>query len=145
MASVLLVGCYTLQPTGGVVPATGTEVAFDISDAGRIALGGSMGPEIAQIEGRLVSKDGDYDVAVTAVRLLRGGEQVWKGERVRIKPEFVTTVYEKKFSKGRSIALGAIGLGAAAAIASQGILGGGQQDPGKSPGDTAQSSRRRKP
>jgi hypothetical protein len=146
MASVLLVGCYTLQPTRGVVPANGTEVAFDISDAGRVALGGSMGPEISQIEGRLVSKDGgEYDVAVTAVRLLRGGEQVWRGERVHIKQEHVTTIYEKRFSKGRTIALSAAGIGAVAIMASQGILGGGQAEPGKTPGDTSQSSRGRKP
>jgi len=146
MASVLLVGCYTLQPTGGVVPVNGTEVAFDITDAGRVALGGSMGPEISQIEGRLVSKDnGEYDVAVTAVRLLRGGEQVWRGERVHIKQEHVSMIYEKRFSKGRTIALSAAGIGAVAIMASQGIIGGGQAEPGKAPGDTSHTSRGRKP
>jgi len=52
----LLAGCYTLQPAGGVVPSVGTQVAFDVNDVGRLALGGSMGPEIGQIEGRVVQK-----------------------------------------------------------------------------------------
>jgi hypothetical protein len=123
----------------------GSEVALDINDAGRVALGGSMGPEIAQIEGRLVSKDsGEYVVAVSAVHILRGGaDQVWRGEKVKIKPEFVSLAYEKKFSRGRSVALGAIGVGAAALLGSQAIIGSGTTDPGRTPGDTSQSTRRK--
>ena len=86
LAAVLLAGCYTLEPVQGPTPAVGTEIAFDINDAGRLALGGSIGPEIAQIEGRLVEKgSADYLVAVTSVHMLRGGEQVWSKEPVRIK------------------------------------------------------------
>lgn len=118
-----LAGCYTLQPAGGIAPQVGAEAAFDVNDAGRVALGGSMGPEIAQIEGRLVSRDsGEYLVAVNAVRLLRGGEQVWRGENVRIKQEHVSTMYLRKFSRGRTIALGALGVGAVVVLGSQGIL-----------------------
>ena len=46
-----LVGCYSLQPTRGATPTVGETVAFDVNDSGRAALGGSMGPEIGQIEG----------------------------------------------------------------------------------------------
>jgi hypothetical protein len=46
VAVASLVGCYTLQPTGGPVPEVGSRVAFDVNDAGRAALGGTMGPEI---------------------------------------------------------------------------------------------------
>ena len=36
-----------------------------------------MGPEIGQIEGRLLEKDtGQFLVAVSSVRMLRGGEQI---------------------------------------------------------------------
>ena len=119
-------------------------MAFDINDAGRLALGGTMGPEIAQVEGRLVERGtADYLVKVTAVHLLRGGEQTWSGESIRIKSEYVTSVYEKKFSAGRSVALGAVGVGIAAAIAGRSILGGGQADPGKTPPDTGHTTRRR--
>ena len=122
-------GCYTLQPARGVAPVVGTVVAFDINDAGRVALGGSMGPEIAQIEGRLLDRDtSEYVVAVSSLKLLRGGEQVWHGERARIKSEYVTSLYEKRFSVGRSIAMGAAGIGAIAIIAGQAIIGSGSTD-----------------
>jgi hypothetical protein len=144
LAAVLLAGCYSLEPVQGPTPAVGAEIAFDINDAGRVALGGSMGPEIAQIEGRLVEKgSADYLVKVTSVHLLRGGEQTWSGESVRIRSEYVSSVYEKKFSKSRSVVAGAIGVGIAAAIAGRSLLGGGMADPGKSPPDTGHTTRRR--
>src|SRR5687767_3062524 len=106
-----LVGCYTLRPTRGATPQIGEIVAFDVNDNGRAALGGSMGPEIGQIEGRLLQKDtAQYLVAVSAVRLIRGGEQTWGGEAVRIKSEYVTTSYTRHFSRGRTLALSALGV-----------------------------------
>ncbi len=145
LAAVLLAGCYELEPVNGPTPAVGKEVAFDVNDAGRLALGGSMGPEISQIEGRLIEKGSvDYLVAVSAIHLLKGGEQVWSGEPVRIKSEYVSSVYEKKFSRGKTIAVGAIGLGIVAAIATRSIIGGGFLDPTpKAPTDTGQTTRRR--
>ena len=144
LAAVLVSGCYELQPVQGPAPEVGTQIAFDVTDAGRVALGGSMGPEIAQIEGRLIEKgSADYLVAVSSVHLLRGGEQVWSGEPVRIKSEYVASVYEKKFSRGKSIALGVVGVGLAAIIATESIHGAGMADPGKGPSDTSSSTRRR--
>ena len=146
MCSVALVGCYTLQPTGGPVPQVGTVIGLDINDAGRVALGGAMGPSIGQIEGRLVQKDsGEYVVAVTAVHLLRGGDQTWRGEAVHIKYEFVSSVYERRFSKSRSALMAAAGVGAIAIIASRSLLGLGDQDPGKMTDTTAQTLRRPRP
>ena len=140
---VLSAGCYTLEPAG-ISPELGSKVAFDVNDAGRVALGGTMGPEIAQIEGRLLSKDGnggDYLIAVSVVRLLRGGEQVWRGEQVHIKPDYVSTIYLRRYSPGRTIALSAVGVAAVAAIAGASILGSGGLDPEKQPIDTAVSRR----
>ena len=123
---LLLVGCYTLEPTGGVAPDPGLGVALDINDQGRVGLGPLIGPEIQQIEGRMVSKDSaEYEVAVTTIRLLRGGEQVWRGEKVRIKSSYVSTVYERRFSKTRTVLASAAALGVVAALFGQKILGGG--------------------
>lgn len=142
-SAILLVGCYTLQPTGGVVPQTGTEIGLDINDAGRVALGGTMGPLIRQIEGRLVSKDtSEYVIAVTGVHLLDGGDQVWRGEAVHIKNEYVTSLYERRFSVGRTVALGAVGVGAIAILGTRSLTGLGSPDRGDgTPGDTAQARR----
>jgi hypothetical protein len=140
--SVLLTGCYTLQPTRGVVPPAGTSMGFDITDAGRVALGGVMGPEISQIEGRLVERDSnDYVIAVSGVHFLRGGEQTWHGEAVRIRADYVSSLYVRRFSASRSVALGAAGASAVAAIAVRSLIGSATDQGGRSPGDTAQTQR----
>lgn len=140
--SALLVGCYTLQPTGGATPEPGTMVALDINDVGRVALGGAMGPEIGQIEGRLLSVDStQFRVAVSAIHLLRGGEQTWSGEDVRINREYVSFIQERKFSAGRTVALGAVGVGGVAFFVTRSIVGGGSESPQKPPVDTAVTQR----
>jgi hypothetical protein len=144
---ILLVGCYTLQPTGGAIPEPGTVMGFDLNDAGRLALGGSMGPEIGQVEGRLIQKSpADYTVGVTSIHMLRGGDQVWHGEVVHIKPDYVSTLYTRKFSTARSVALGAVGVGAIALIASRSLVGlDNTTRPEPNPGDTAHTQRRPRP
>lgn len=139
----LAVGCYTLQPTGGVTPPPGTIIGLDINDVGRVALGGSMGPSILRVEGRLVSKDsGEYVLAVTDVHLLDGEDQVWSGEMVHVKSEYVSSTLERRLSVGRSIALGAIGVGAVAALATASLAGFGNTDrQTENTGDTSQARR----
>lgn len=141
-AAALQVGCYTLQPTGGGAPTPGTQIAFDLNDAGRVALGGTIGPSIAQLEGRLVRADaGDYLVAVSSVKYLTGGTQVWSGEPVRVRPEHVGTTYQRRLSKSRTIAAGAIGIGAVAFLVTRSIIGGGSTDLPPVPGDSGVSLR----
>ena len=132
----------------GVTPQPGTIIGLDINDAGRVALSGPMGPEIAQVEGRLISRDSaEFIVGVTALHLLRGGEQVWHGEAVHIKSEHVSSLYERRFSAVRSAALAAAGVGAVALIASRSLLGLGDTGAGdgKTPGDTGIAVRRPRP
>jgi hypothetical protein len=136
----LLAGCYTLQPAGRAAPEVGTRVAFDVTDAGRVALGGSMGPEIDQVEGRLLETNGDeYVVAVSNVKLLRGGHQVWAGETVRIKSDHVSTTYTRRFSRVRTIGFAVAGGAAVAFLVTRAITGGGDTDDTIIPGDTAQT------
>lgn len=138
-----VVGCYSLQPTRGAVPEPGAQVAFDVTDVGRVALGGSMGPEISQVEGRLVEEqNGDYVVAVSSVRLLRGsGVQVWSGERVRINKQHVGRVYERRFSKGRTVALGVAVVAGAVFVLGRDLNPLGSPDSKQPPPDTATTLR----
>jgi hypothetical protein len=139
----LLTGCYTLQPVRGT-PEPGTQLAFDVNDAGRVALGGSVGPEISQIEGRLIQRDnGEYLLGVTSVAMLRGGVQVWKGEQVRIKPEYVGNVYTRQLDKTRSALLGvALAAGTALVVTSAAnLLGSSDDTPDRTPHDTAAARR----
>ena len=133
-------GCYSLQPVTGPGPKVGDVVAFDISDLGRVHLGGSMGPEISQVEGRLLdSENGDFIVGVTSVRSIRYGLQVWSGERVRIQQQHVARTYQRRFSRGRTAALGLAAAGGFVFLfgRSLGVLFGGGEDEPTNPPDTA--------
>lgn len=141
--SVLLTGCYTLEPASGIAPEPGNRVALNINDVGRVALGGLIGPELAQIEGRLMGKENDeYHLAVSKVLFLRGGEQVWSGERIRVRSEYVGSVYERRYSTGRSVALGVASIGGLTAVIlgrdllGLGTGGDGREPPGKGPDPT---------
>jgi len=120
------------------------EIALDVNDAGRLALGGSMGPEIGQIEGRLVQRETDgYLVGVKSIHFLRGGDQTWTGEQVRLKSEYVSSVYIRKFSASRTALAAAAGAGAIVAIlAARGVIGSGSVDQPQSGGDTSATVRR---
>jgi hypothetical protein len=138
---LLTTSCYTLQPASAVVPATSTRFAFAINDNGRAALGGSMGPEIRQVEGHLQAKDGeDYMVNVTGVELLQGGYQTWAGETVRIKSSFVSAIYVKKFSPAKT----AVAVGGAALAVSMLVSKDFRSfiDPRNTDEDTAVATRR---
>lgn len=119
-------GCYTLQPVGAVVPADGQQVGYDISDVGRVALGGTMGASIGRIEGRLVRREADdLLVSVSAVSYVSGGVQTWSGEPVRLKPEFINTTYVRRLSKTRTVAAGAVAAAAIAFFVTRSLNGGG--------------------
>ena len=132
---ILVAGCYALQPVRGATPETGTNMAFDVTDAGRVELAATMGPEIDQIEGRLLNAaNGEYIVSVSGVRFLRGGHQAWTGERVGIKKEYVARTYERRFSKGRTLALSAALVGAVALAFGTDLVSFGGE--GETPPDT---------
>jgi hypothetical protein len=147
LSLTLLAGCYELQPAGGTVPQPGQAIALDINDAGRVALGGSMGPEIGQVEGRLVQNSGnEYLMAVTDVHFMRGGDQPWRGENVHIRSDYVSTVYARRLSKTKTAVMAAAGVGVVALLATRGLGGlGDASHPEPTPGDTAHTQRRRWP
>ena len=140
VAVTLLVstGCYTMQPVSEQPFPLGITVELVINDAGRAALRPMMGPEVAKVQGRLVQKDSTgYTVAVTQLGLLRDGTQVWSGERVSIKSEYVNSVAERRFSRGRTAVVTAAVLGVVAIVFTQSIKGSLFGDDGKVPSDTA--------
>jgi hypothetical protein len=141
-ALIGLAGCYTLEPAGTSAPQPGSVIALDITDAGRIALGGMIGPEISQVEGRLEGMDStEYTVGVTTVRFLRGGDQVWHGETVRIKSAYVGSRYERRFSGARSAVLGAAAAGVVALVATQSLRGFGSGGTPEGPIDSSKTQR----
>jgi hypothetical protein len=130
-------GCYTTQPIAGQSTALGSTLVLTINDAGRAALAGQMAPAVSEIEGRLVERDSSaYLLAVAQIHLYGGGDQVWSGERVRIKSEYVSAVGEKKFSKVKTGLISAAAVGVVAIVLSKGLGGFLAGDEGKLPPDT---------
>ena len=141
-ATVATTGCYTLQPVVGHPLAVGNTISLSINDAGRVALSPMMGPNITNIEGRLIEKDSAaYVLAVSQIQTFRDGTQVWSGERTRINNEFVNVANEKRFSRSKTAIVGAVAVGIIVLVASQGIIGSLTRDNDPTPPDTAVTTR----
>jgi hypothetical protein len=137
----LAAGCYSVEPLA-TTPTPGTRLAISLNDGGRVALGGAMGPEIRRVDGNLMAKqDSEYVVSVTGVNYLNGTSQAWQGETVRINTSMVAGLQERKFSKGRTIALvGAVAL-FAGSFKTFGLPWSGREEPPEPP-TGSESSRR---
>ena len=78
--------------------------------------------------------------------LLRGGEQVWRGESVNLKPEYLGSAYVKRHSPGRSIALGVVTLGGFTAfMLSTNLFGFGHETPPGGDPDSTSTARLGRP
>lgn len=143
----LLAGCYVLQPVTSAGPEPGALVGMEVNDLGRLALGGQMGPEIQQIEGRLLSKSPEqYEVSVKSVKLIRGGNQIWNGERVTVKREYISQTFERQFSKSQTIALSAVFVASVYVVVSKlGLVGFGKEGDTTAPPNSVEAFRPRRP
>lgn len=126
-------GCYTYAAVGTSPLAPSSEVTFAVTDRGRLALSETVGPGALRVAGRVVeTTDTALVLGVTWVKHIDLGVPVqWRGERVVVSREHIADLREKRFSRGRSITLGAVvaaGLAATSLIAIEGF--------GTDPGDT---------
>jgi hypothetical protein len=136
-----LAGCF--QYVG--VPATGrpagAEVAVGITDRGREVMTPLVGANVRRINGRVVSSsDTALVLAVTSVDHLRGEPDRWGGENIAVPRDFISTVGERRLSRGRTaIVLGvaAVAVAVASRIALEGFGtgGGGERPPPDGPPD----------
>lgn len=140
---LMAMGCYRLQAVvGDAVPATGTRVALYLNDAGRAALSGTVGQAIERIEGTLTEQGTEgYSISVQHLYFLQGGVQIWSGETVRVRKEQVQSFAERRLARGRTIALGAVGVGSVAFMLSRGLFGFGLGDDPTVPSDTGETLR----
>lgn len=119
IASTLLwaTGCYTYAPSAASDIVPSTVVAAEISDAGRLALAGQVGPEVARIEGEVVQRsDTSLSLMVSEVSYLNGLLNKWQGQAVSLRIEDVKLFSQRKLSRGRT-ALGLAMVGGLVALA----------------------------
>lgn len=134
LAAVMLVnvGCYTYQPLIDARPQPGQQVSLELSDQGRAALGGQLGPGVLRVEGTLESVQNEqYTVSVSRIATISGGSANWGGERVNIPVNDVSQAGLRAFSRGRTALLaGVLIVGVGAFIVTRNVLGGGTIAPG---------------
>jgi O-acetyl-ADP-ribose deacetylase (regulator of RNase III) len=91
-----------------------------------VALTPLVGPSVAVIEGRLDRDSAaTYVVSVSQTTRRDGAETDWHGERVAVPHALVAQLATRKFSRTRTVAIGAIGTGLLAAITEAFVGGSG--------------------
>jgi len=141
LAAVSLLGaCYVYRPVTTIEPHPGVRVSLDLNDPGRAALVTSVGPDVARVEGALLSSSGgEYVIQVSEVVGVQGMRTKWNGETVSVREEYVRQVRQKRLSGRRTALLvsGMLGgvVGLAAGVNLVGFGGGGDGKGGGGPGD----------
>jgi hypothetical protein len=108
--SVTLTACYEYRPVETMAPPVGEQVALQITDQGRVNLAGRFGSGVAEIQGRVVSNQGnEFVVNVFRVSQIGGASAAWSGEVTSIDRSFVGSVKGRQISPVRTTLLGAIG------------------------------------
>ncbi len=135
LAPAVLPACYYYVPMQ-TAPASGVEVEITLNDTGRVGMTSAVGPEVGSIQGVLASvSDSALVLHVTQVLGEYGGVTKWNGEVVTIRPDYVRTLRERKFSASRTVVLAALaGGGLVAFAASQNLLGIGGAPGNSGPG-----------
>lgn len=108
-------GCYTYSAQTAAGISTNALVSADITDAGRVALGERVGPEVQRLEGKVVQRtDTSFRVLVSKVTYLSGSTDQWQGQEVSLRTQDVKSLTQRSYSKSRTALL--IGAMAAALI-----------------------------
>lgn len=132
VGSVLLsTACYDLRPTMQVEPKPDIEVRFELTDMARVAVADKLGPEVRDVTGIIVRRDGDdVTMAVREVNYLKGDLHMMGGEEVHFNRQQLASVNEKSLSVSKSFLLaGAVALAVGLLIGTRSLLGSGSDSP----------------
>lgn len=137
---LLVAGCYSYHPLENPAPASGTQVAADLTDSGSLELASQVGPGIMSVRGEVVESNHDaLLLALTSVLGRNEQETFWRGEQVKIPLTVVMRVQQRRFAPAKSILFGGAVIGgllmAVKAFEGDGNAGGG---PGSGGGPSPQ-------
>jgi len=129
-------GCYTyaVKPVSDV--SQNATVTADINDAGRVALGQRVGPEVMRVEGKVVERsDTSVRLLVSEVTYLNGSTQEWQGQEVGLRAQDMKSVTQRSFSRSRTaLFIGVVAIGVVATILGLNFLGVTNGDPNNDKG-----------
>jgi hypothetical protein len=119
-----LAGCYEYKPLVIAPPPVGEQVALEITDQGRVTLSERFGQGLSEIQGRLVSAQGnEYVLNVFRVSQLSGSSASWSGETTRIDRSFIGRVKGRQFSPFRTTLLSVVSAAGVYLLVSRGLTG----------------------
>lgn len=122
----LSAGCYSYLPVTSVNPVQGTSVAVTLTDAGAAELEHYLGTNVVIVRGRFVRADEQGLVlSVAAVETRLGDWHSWAGETVSLPTGDVASIRVRRFARGRTLLLAAVGVAGVAATTAAFTLSGG--------------------
>lgn len=126
--ATLSTACYSMRPTMQIEPRTDVEYRLELTDAARVAVQDLLGPEVRDITGKVVRRDGDdVTIAVSEVAYLRGEMRRMTGEPVHVNRQQLYAVTEKEFSVAKSLLLaGGVAVAVGVFMGSRSLFGSGQ-------------------
>jgi hypothetical protein len=140
LAPAALPACYHYVPMA-TAPTPGTRVEVVLNDVGRVGMTSAVGPEVGSIQGLLESNaDTGLVVSVAQVQGEYGGVTRWEGEKVAIRPEYIRSLRQRRFSAVRTaVAAVVVGAGFVVFAATRNLLGiGGSASNNNSDGGNTQ-------
>jgi hypothetical protein len=106
-ALLLCSACYTYAPVIAPGPAPGALVNAGLTPEGTAALGPVLGPEVAEVEGRVVAATADtLRLALRSASSTRGILMSWRGEEVPLPRARLAFLSQRRLSTGGTIVLG---------------------------------------
>ncbi len=119
-----MTACYTYpsRPLTQVTPAA--VVSATINDEGRVALAQPVGSGVDRISGQVV-QNGDTAIRlmVSEVHFLNGLSNKWSGQEVTLRPQYVTSVSQRTYSRQRTVTAVVVGILLAATVLTAGFTG----------------------
>lgn len=103
-------GCYTYRPVTAPGPEAGARITAVVSGAGATALSPLLGPDVSEVNGRVVEAGTDtLRVSVMSVTSQRGIPASWRGELVPLPRANLNSVGERHLATGGTVLFG-VGL-----------------------------------
>lgn len=103
VAGVGGVGCYNYEPLTTPSPTPGSRLAVELTDSGTSALTGYLGPDVAQVDGRLLRVTPETLVlSAQSITNRQGINHFWTGEQVALPRNLVATLVQRRFAPART-------------------------------------------
>jgi len=117
LLAMAAMGCFTYNNVPHTEALPGREVQVDLNVMGRTELADRIGPEVRSVTGRLAATDSSgLTVAISKTTVMNGDDNGWHGEPVVIPNRYIAQTGERTLSRGKTVVLMALLVGAASGL-----------------------------